>query len=40
VESFDELISAAIDRRPPIMHLCAGAAPTARVDGSLQPLGD
>jgi twitching motility protein PilT len=38
VKTFDELITEAIERRASDMHLCAGAAPTARIDGSLVPL--
>ena len=38
METFDELIAMAIERRASDMHLCAGTAPTARIDGSLRPL--
>jgi len=40
VETFRELIEDAVARRASDIHICAGTAPAARVDGGLIPLRD
>jgi twitching motility protein PilT len=40
MDTFDQLIKLAMERRASDMHLCAGTAPTARIDGGLRPLTD
>ena len=40
METFRELIEDAVARRASDIHICAGTAPAARVDGGLIPLRD